>query len=95
MEGFAFDFFSNELKIAQRVETHGCFESHAPLHLQAYITALRVLALAGQFGCLLRIGACIAAVILSGRRRTVAGCVFAFLCRGHESSFDLNVFSLI
>jgi hypothetical protein len=54
-----------------------------------------VLALAAQFGCLLRIGACIAAIILFSRRHTFASCVFAFLFRGHEISFYLNVLSLI
>jgi hypothetical protein len=83
------------IEIAQEFETHGCVKSQAPLHLEANIPALRVLALAGQFGCLLRIGTCIAAVILSGRCRTVASRVFAFLCRGHESSFYLNMPSLV
>jgi hypothetical protein len=46
-----------------------------------------VVALAGQFGCLLRVGKCVAAVILAGRSITVASRVFAFLCRGHAISF--------
>jgi hypothetical protein len=63
----------------------------SPLHLEAYVTALRVLALAGKFGCLLRIGTCIAAVTLSGRSRTVASSVFAFIRRGHKGSLYLNM----
>jgi hypothetical protein len=61
------------------------------LDFERFSIAFRVLALAGQFGCLLAIGTCFAAVILSGRSRTVASRVFAFLCRGHESSFCLNM----
>jgi hypothetical protein len=53
-----------------------------------------VLALAGKFGCLLRIGACIAAVILTGRSRAFASRVFAFFCRGHKISLYLNIPSL-
>ena len=66
------------------------------LHLEANIPdALRVLALAGQLGRFLRIGTCIAAVILSGRRRTVACRVFAFLCSGHKGSFYSHMSSLV
>ena len=61
------------------------------LDFERFPMAFRVVALAGQFGCLLRIGTYIAAVILSGRSRTVASRVFAFLCRGHESSSQLNM----
>ena len=95
MARFAFRFFSEGLNIAQRFESQICVESHAPLHLEAYITALRVLASAGQFGCFLRIGTCITAVILSGRSGAFTSRVFAFLCRGHESSFYLNMPSLV
>ena len=50
------------------------------LHLEGYITALRVLAVAGKFGCLLRIGTCIAAVILSGAAvHLQTGCSHFFL----------------
>jgi hypothetical protein len=56
------------------------------LDFERFSIAFRVMALAGQFGRPFRIGTYIAAVILSGRSRTVAGGVFAFLCRGHESS---------
>jgi len=65
------------------------------LHLEGYITALRVLALAGQFRCLLRFGTCIAAVILSRRSRAFASRVFAFFRRGHKSSINLNMPSLV
>lgn len=65
----------------------------ALLHLEAHITALRVLALAGKFGCFLRIGTCFTAVVLSGRSRTVASRVFAFLGGGHNCSFGLSVLS--
>ena len=66
-----------------------------PLHLETYIAALRMLALAGQFGRCLRIGTCIAAVILSGRSRTVASGVFAFLQSGHKNSFCVSMPSLV
>jgi hypothetical protein len=82
------------LNIAQNFETHGCVKGHTTLHLEACITALRVLALAGQFGFFLRIRTCIAAVILAGRSRAVTSRVIAFLRSGHESSFCLNMPSL-
>jgi hypothetical protein len=56
------------------------------LDFQRFFIAFRVVALAGQFRCLLGIGTYIAAVILSGRSRTVAGRVFAFFRCGHKSS---------
>jgi hypothetical protein len=90
-DAFCLSLFSDGANIARRFETHICIESHAPLHLEAYITALRVLALAGQVRCPLRIGTCIAAVILSWRSRTVATRLFAFLRSGHEVSFRVNL----
>jgi hypothetical protein len=65
------------------------------LDFERFPIAFRVVALAGQLGCLFRIGTYIAAVILSGRSRTVTSRVFAFLCRGHESSSYLNMPSLL
>ena len=90
---FAFRLFSNGLNIAQRFQTQTCVESHAPLHLEANIAALRVLALAGQLRCFLRIGTCIAAVILSGHSRTFTSHVFAFLRIGHENSVSRGLCS--
>ena len=49
-----------------------------------------MLALAGQFGSLLVIGTCLAAVFLPVRYHTVASRMFAFIRRGHESSFLLE-----
>jgi hypothetical protein len=57
MESLAFGFFSDELKISQKLEAHGCFKCHVPLHFEACVTAFRVHALAGEFGRLLGIGA--------------------------------------
>ena len=95
MARFAFHFLSDGLNIAQRLKTQTCVESHAPLHLEANIAALRVLALAGQFRCLLRIGTCIAAVALSRRSCTFTSRVFTFICSGHEGSFCVNMPSLV
>ena len=47
-----------------------------------------MLALAGQFGSLLVIGTCLAAVFLPVRYHTVASRMFAFMRSGHESSFS-------
>ena len=66
------------------------------LHLEANIPdAFRMLALAGQFGSLLLIGTGFAAVFLLLRYHTVASRMFAFVRRGHEYSFYLNMPSLL
>jgi hypothetical protein len=94
MARFAFHSFSDGLKILQKFETCRGVKSSAMLHLEADITALRVSALAGEFGRFFRIGTRIAAVSFSRRSDAVAGGVFALFCGGHESSFELNVLSL-
>jgi hypothetical protein len=67
------------VKHCARIRDPQLHREPSPLHLKADIAALRMLALAGKFGLLLRIGTGIAAVIFSGRNRTVASRVFTFL----------------
>ena len=57
-----------------------------PLHLEANLVALWVLALAGCLWNFLRICTCLAAVLLPIRYHTDASWIIAFFRRSHELS---------
>ena len=56
------------------------------LHLEAYIAALRVFALAGRLWTLLCVCTCGAAMLFAARGLTVAARIFALLLGGHKRS---------
>jgi len=65
------------------------------LDFKRFPMAFWMLALARQFGSPLLIGTCLATVFLPIRYHTVASRMFAFLCRGHKSSFCMKMPSLV
>jgi hypothetical protein len=87
--------FNVEMRQPRTSKSDSCGHTGSTLlDFECFPFASPVLALAGQFGSLLLIGTCFAAIFLPARYHTVASRMFTFI-RGHESSFYLNMPSLL